>query len=165
MSRIVVGVDGSHESVLALQWAADEARLRDAELLVVHAYRPPADYSSATLTAGYTLNVTAVRMAAEEDQRVRQQRYDGARGHSEGLIASATQAANVHADDVKLTTQSVADERPARVLVNASASADLLVVGSRGRGGVAGLVLGSVSQQCLHHARCPVVVIREGHAT
>jgi nucleotide-binding universal stress UspA family protein len=49
---------------------------------------------------------------------------------------------------------------PARALLEAAIGADLLVVGSRGRGGMKGLLLGSVSQQCIHHAPCPVVVVR-----
>ena len=54
----------------------------------------------------------------------------------------------------------VVEGPPAQVLVDMSADADLLVVGSRGRGGFSELLLGSVSQQCVHHARCPVTVVR-----
>jgi len=56
----------------------------------------------------------------------------------------------------------VVEGRPAAVLVNESQGADLLVVGSRGHGGFAGLLLGSVSQQCAHHAACPVVIVHRG---
>lgn len=162
MGRIVVGIDGSPESVAALSWAADEALRRDAELVVVHAYRPPAEYASATLTAGYTLDPGAVHVAAAEEQRVRQQRYEAARGHAAGLLADCLRAADVPLDHLEISTQAVPDERPARVLANAARRADLLVVGTRGLGPVVGMVLGSVSQQCLHDAACPVVVIRNG---
>jgi nucleotide-binding universal stress UspA family protein len=60
--------------------------------------------------------------------------------------------------DVEAQTQ-IANEHPARALIHASETADLLVIGSRGMGGFRGLLLGSVSQQVLHHARCPTVLI------
>jgi nucleotide-binding universal stress UspA family protein len=67
------------------------------------------------------------------------------------------------APDAEVQTK-VVEGPAARVLLGEAADADLLVVGSRGLGGFRELVLGSVSQQCAHHARCPVVIVRHVHA-
>ena len=135
---IVVGVDGSHGSNRALQWAADEAAVRGAELIVVHAWQfPPAAYVPYTPASSMTNG-----MMAEA---------------SEKLIAEAEASIEMPRG---LRVRHVVVEGPAApALLGQAADADLLVVGTRGRGGFAGLLLGSVSQQCAHHATCPVVII------
>jgi nucleotide-binding universal stress UspA family protein len=75
---------------------------------------------------------------------------------AEELLVKAT--AGLDAEGVEIECRAVAGGAP-EVLVSEAAEADLLVVGSRGHGGFAGLLLGSVSQQCAHHARCPVVIV------
>ena len=138
MHRIVVGVDGSEESKAALRWALDEGRLRSARVRVIYAWTLPH-----TTAWGYVppiqLNIAALQHDAEE--------------FLDSVIAEAkTEGVDV----VRAAVEGLA----ARVLVEAAAEADLLVVGSRGHGGFAGLLLGSVSQQCAHHAPCPVVIVR-----
>jgi nucleotide-binding universal stress UspA family protein len=160
VKRIVVGVDDSPGSEAALTWAAEEARLHDAELLIVHAYGVPSDYPSLTLAAVYTADTRAVQRSVSQRDRERQAGFDRARQHAEATVATALRRALPHGTGIHLESLPVANTRPARALIEASRDADLLVVGSRGRGNVAGLVLGSVSQQCLHHSACPVAVVR-----
>ena len=133
MSRIVVGVDGSPESRAALHWAVGEARLRGAELQAVHVWGAPA-------------------LASPTDEL---------RLEARTLVDSVVAEALAGGDDVKVTPVLV-QGNPAELIVEASRGADLLVVGSRGRGGFAGMLLGSVSAQCAHHAVCPVVIVRRG---
>ena len=133
MSRIVVGVDGSETADAALAWAAGEARLRRAHLDIVHAYTYP---------------VMGDFPVAELDSAL----VDEAQAVLDGAVARAD------LDDVEFDPR-LEREPVAMGLVEAAEGADLLVVGSRGRGGFAGLLLGSVSQQCAHHAQCPVVII------
>jgi nucleotide-binding universal stress UspA family protein len=89
----------------------------------------------------------ALRFALEEA------RLRGARVEAVYVADVAGDAAAVRVDQIAV------DDRPARALIAAAADADLLVVGSRGHGGFAGLLLGSVSQQCAQHAPCPVVIV------
>jgi nucleotide-binding universal stress UspA family protein len=138
---IVVGVDGSDESKKALAWALDEARLRHTALRVVNAWQLPVfDLSGHALSdlldpAGFERQALHV--------------IDQALGDLEG-------------GDSGVEIEKLAPEdAPVPALVEASESAELLVVGSRGRGGFTGLLLGSVSQQCAQHATCPVVVVRQ----
>jgi nucleotide-binding universal stress UspA family protein len=138
--RIVVGVDGSPGSATALRWALDEARLRSATLDVVHAWTAPYVYGPLGMY-GYTLD------PAEFEREAKQ------------VVEKLLRDAEV-ADDGRVRPV-VTEGRPAAVLIAAAEGADLLVVGSRGLGGFAGLALGSVSHQCVHHAACPVVVIPE----
>jgi nucleotide-binding universal stress UspA family protein len=137
--RIVVGVDGSEHADRALTWAIEEAKLRDARVEVVTAWHlPPMMYGAAGLmtppVADGGLEESAKAVAGSAAERVREA------GLTVDTAVRLGQAANV--------------------LVEEAADADLLVVGSRGHGGFAGLLLGSVSGQCSHHAPCPVVIVR-----
>lgn len=140
MYTVIVGVDGSESGDAALRWAVEEARLRDGRLVVLLAYTyldqrhlPGEDDFDPTYSA-------------EEAERVLQGVVDRVSG-------------DVGLEDVELR----AVEEPAvSALLAAAEEADLLVVGSRGRGGFKGLLLGSVSQQVVTHASCPVVVHRGG---
>jgi nucleotide-binding universal stress UspA family protein len=137
---IVVGVDGSDPAARALHWAAGEARVRNGRIKIVSAwYVPTVVYSS-----GYVPMVAPT--SDESSQHAAQEIAEGAVRELEtmGLEAEST----------------VVHGNAAESLIDASADADLLVVGSRGHGGFAGLLLGSVSAQCAHHAHCPVVIVR-----
>jgi nucleotide-binding universal stress UspA family protein len=141
-ARIVVGVDGSEGSKEALRWAARQAELTGATLEVIIAWQYPAFYGWAvTYPDGVDLPDLAQRtLAAALDEVFGSDRPPG------------------------LRTRVIEGYAP-QVLVEASAGAGLLVVGSRGYGGLADALLGSVSTYCVHHARGPVTVIRPaGHA-
>ena len=138
-ARIVVGVDGSEGAHLALDWAYAEAALRHATLEVVHAWNFP--YYGAIAPSAY-VDPQLVKDAA---QALLDQLVDEYTGRSDVVVSG------------RLV------EGPAAAALCAEAKgADLLVVGSRGRGGFTGLLLGSVGQQVTHHAPCPVVVIPGG---
>jgi nucleotide-binding universal stress UspA family protein len=137
MGRIVVGVDSSQTSLKALRWALEEARLRGAELELVHAFPRPE-------LVGMTMVVTL-----PSDEELREA--------SEQVLAEALAA--VGGADGLAVTQRVGAGGPASVLVEAAKDAELLVIGSRGLGGFRGMLLGSVTQQVIAHAPCPVVVI------
>lgn len=144
----VVGVDGSAGAGVALRWAAAEARLRNVPLRVVHAWSfgftgvPGGGYGYQGATRGVFTGAGAgeLRCAA------------GA------LLDAAIAEVAVDVDGVEIERQ-VVEGGAAEVLMGAADGADLLVVGSRGHGGFAGLLLGSVSQQCVHRAPCPVVIV------
>src|SRR5918996_1945776 len=144
---IVVGVDGSAPSLAALRWAADEAKLRDARLVAVHAwvFIPPAPLAEPGLgpipAADLPAQLEAQRDAAEAEFRAE--------------IEEAFSGAPPVEIERKLT-----EEDPREALEKESKSADLVVIGSRGRSGIAAALLGSVSKHVVDHAACPVVVIK-----
>jgi nucleotide-binding universal stress UspA family protein len=141
---IVVGVDGSEASKSALTWAIEEARLRGATVLAVNAWQFP-------LVAFGDYGGTGVPMLTSVDLEKL----------AESTVRDAV--ADVVGDDVSVpVTTSVRNGHPARELVDASTGADLLVVGSIGHGGFAGMLLGSVSAHVVHHATCPVAIVRPG---
>lgn len=148
MAKIVVGVDGSEGAIVALKWATAEARLRGASLAVVHAWTVPLVLSSPSAAEPFGVPEPA-RSVDDVRARLRQE--------GEKVVEASLQA--VDAAGVAVDRE-VVEGKAASVLLEATEEAELLVVGSRGLGGFAGLLLGSVSQQCAHHARCPVVIVR-----
>lgn len=139
MAKIVVGVDGSSGSREALRWAFNEAKLRDDTLEAVIVWQYPITASLPTFGA----------MTTPDDFATEARTTLLAILADEGITAEAP---------IPVTTL-VAEGNPARALLDAAEAADLLVVGSRGHGGFAGVLVGSISQQCVHHAKCPVVVV------
>lgn len=151
MKRIVVGVDGSEASMAALRWAVDEADLHGASLQVVYAYEHVMPWTTYASDEGMTARqIEAMRHDL-------QHAADEAAARAQALVDA--QVAQLDTS-VPLEAVAVQAHHPAEVLNERSKEADLLVVGSRGRGGFAGLLLGSVSQQCASHASCPVTIIR-----
>lgn len=141
MSQIVVGIDDSPGSQDALEWALEEARLREATLRMVHAVPPLGVYSE----------VSTAPVDDTQDDTARAERA------ARALLASALERAGGEPAGVSVQLVPRVGSA-ASVLVEEAGEDGLLVVGSRGRGGFAGLLLGSVSQQAVQHARCPVVV-------
>lgn len=145
MPGIIVGVDGSEPSRRALGWAMREAVRHDCPLTVVTVQRA----SVRPATEVYWPMPDLPDGARADEARVRKAAQD--------MVNEAAAGLGQPAPDVTVT---VTDGNPAEELVRASGDADMLVVGSHGGGGFASLLLGSVSNQVVHHAICPVVVIR-----
>ena len=139
--RIVVGVDGSQSSLAALKWAIRQARLAGGSVDAVTAWEYPAGAGGFGWSPGAAFATTDLASVAEK------------------ALSEATATALAGADGVPVR-QLVREGHPARVLIDATVGADLLVVGSRGHGGFAGMLLGSVSAHCVRHASVPVLVIR-----
>lgn len=137
--RIVVGVDGSDGAAHALTWAAEEARLRGVGLLTVTCWQFPALVAPMPFQppiAAETLEDGARQMLEETVERVL-----GPDDDRDDVLAQ------------------VCEGSPSLRLVELSKHAEMVVVGSRGRGGFAGLLLGSVSQHVAEHGHCPVVIV------
>ena len=137
--QVIVGVDGSAQSVMALRWACHRAQTCGDAIRAVCAWSLGASGEDWTSLPG---------AKAEGQQR------------AERALQAAVDVARCDQPASEIETL-VVEGPAARVLIEMSADADLLVVGSRGHGGFRGLLLGSVSLQCVHHARCPVTVVRQ----
>ncbi|MEC8999479.1 MAG: universal stress protein [Actinomycetota bacterium] len=146
--RIVVGVEGSGYAREALIWAIEEARHRSAVVEVVTCYSPT--YVPAAPDLGY-VPLDSFDLAAEVEKM-------------QSEVIDSAIAASPHGADVEIT-RVLKKGRPADTLMAAAEGAAMLVVGNRGRGGFAGLRLGSVSQAISHHSPCPLVIVRTGLET
>ena len=139
--QIVVGVDGSPDSRSALEWASDEAVHHGSELVLLTAWLPTPPPLAGTSSTLPTHGVTNPR------ETVKEQLMETIR--------------DVLGEDPPVLVQpQIKEGHAAKVLIDLSEDADLLVVGSSGHGGFAGMLLGSVSQHVAAHARCTVVVVR-----
>jgi nucleotide-binding universal stress UspA family protein len=139
---IVVGVDGSQESVGALTWAARYGAATAGRVRALLAWHYPSAVGPAPPGVAPESVTDEVRARMEDNLAA--------------IVAAAAPSAEVQ--------QQLGYGHPAEVLVDASQEADLLVVGSRGRGAFTGMLVGSVSLHVVNHARCPVVVVRRGIA-
>jgi nucleotide-binding universal stress UspA family protein len=141
-TTIVVGVDGSEGSVHALEFALQEAKIRGADVKAVAAWHVPASaYEAGWVPSSFNPNDYGTIAKKALDRSLKE--------------------AEVEQSGVTVTPV-VREGQAADVLVAEAREADLLVVGSRGLGGFKGLLLGSVGQQCAHHATCPVTIVPNG---
>jgi nucleotide-binding universal stress UspA family protein len=138
--RIVVGVDGSEPSIHALQWAAREAEWSDATLEVVTAWTFPEHPAPLGIVVHVPWPDELIAEASVKLDEV------------VGEALPNVDPQRIHARVIRGNAVSV--------LLDATSDADLLVVGSHGRGALAERFLGSVSEHCVRHAGCPVVVVR-----
>jgi nucleotide-binding universal stress UspA family protein len=142
--QIVVGVDGSELGAAALRWAVEEAGLRDATVVAVHAWT---FVPSAAIGEPAMMSIPTGDPVGELDaeQKAAQAVLDDA-------AASVPEGVDVE--------PRLVESAPGDALVAAARDAQLVVVGSRGRGGLSAALLGSVSHHVVQHAPCPVVVVR-----
>lgn len=143
---VIVGHDGSDTADLALAWALDYARRFDAVVRVIRGWSISTAPRPASMTGGYVPPIDEFEAAVIDRLKadaapIVAERGDGVEVGYEGYRGAA-----------------------ANGLIEASRDADLLVVGARGLGGFRGLALGSVSDQCVRHSDCPVVVVRDDHS-
>jgi nucleotide-binding universal stress UspA family protein len=141
LDRIVVGVDGSPCSEKALRWAITQARATGAGIEAVATWQDP-------MSSDFSFGITPVFYDND----------DWAAITEKGLQESVARALDGQGSPVEIVTR-VVQGHPAQVLLDAAVGARMLVVGSRGHGTLAGMLLGSVSQHCVQHAPCPVVVV------
>lgn len=140
-ARIVVGVEGSGGAKAALKWAVNEAKIRSAKVEVVTAYAPT-----------FVASAVDFNYAPIDSIDLKEQIENMQKEVVDSVIGTEDKSVELECQLMK--------GRPADTLISASEGADMLVVGSRGRGGFKGLLLGSVSHQIVQHCMCPVVIVR-----
>lgn len=135
-SMIIAGLDGSEASKDALRWAVGHGKRLGATVRAIAVWHHPVQFGYPRVLPDREFEEQAERWVRDAVAEV---------GGAEPGCAVESEVVNGH---------------PPRELIEASADADLLVLGHRGRGGVVGMLIGSVVLQCVQHARCPVVVVR-----
>lgn len=141
-ARILVGVDGSEPAAAALAWALEEGVLRHAPVHVVLTWAMPP-----------VVGMSPTVMPTQTDMEI------GAQQELDAMLKGVSDSPDRRSEDSPVTSE-ILQGSPAPTLLGAARGASMLVLGSRGHGGFAGLLLGSVSQHCAAHAPCPVVVVR-----
>jgi nucleotide-binding universal stress UspA family protein len=165
VGRIVVGVDASPDARRALAWAAAEARLRQAVLQVVYAYHAKNLAAPVYFGSTHTYDASVAAAGAPSPPELtaslhgREAFEEAVRSQADELLATLLGELGETVSGVEVQPTVVEDRHPAEALVQLSVDAELLVVGSRGRGGFSELLLGSVSHAAVLHAVCPVVVV------
>jgi nucleotide-binding universal stress UspA family protein len=144
MPGIVVGIDGSHHSTRALEWALKEGALEQAPVTVLTVHSVPA--------SPWTGNPVLLERDSDDQEKLLS-------AAEELTLKVASQLGESRPPSIKVRAIS---GYPAQELIEASRDADLVVVGSRGAGGFAKLMVGSVGAQVVEHAHCPVVVVPTG---
>jgi nucleotide-binding universal stress UspA family protein len=144
MPGIIVGVDGSGHSQLALEWAMKEAALRHAPVTVL------------TVRQAVRDNLGLVANDAGDPELIEKARLV-AQAETDKVLAALGESRP------ESVTVKAVKGFPVEELINAGKDADMIVLGSRGAGGFDRLTMGSVSSQVSHHATCPVVIVRPGH--
>lgn len=139
MERVIVGIDGSDGATAALRWAAAEAARWEAPLVAVWAW----EFSPLMAITDVPLQLDQFQAAVTENLQ-------------------AVLVAELGEDRAAAVETRVVSDPPVRALVDTATERDLVVVGSRGMGGFKGMLVGSVSQQVVHYAPCPVTVVRPG---
>ncbi len=140
MKPILVGVDGSASSRKALQWAVDEAALRNTGVQVLHAYRT--EYI-------YYMDLPVVAQVIP--------RFD--KEASAKMVVQEVVDSVDNPDNVAIDIEFINSGNPAGELIDRSEQNELIVLGSRGLGGLAGLLLGSVTHKVVQHSKCAVTII------
>ncbi|MDQ6900550.1 MAG: universal stress protein [Candidatus Dormibacteraeota bacterium] len=153
-AALVVGVDGSAGAAEALRWAVAEARLRKVPLRVVQAWT--LGYAGVPVEGFAYMGSFSSNPSQGVDPAELQRVAEDVLGKAIGEVAGGVEGVEIE--------RQVVQGGAAEVLLGTVAAGDLLVVGSRGHGGFAGLLLGSVSQQCVHYAPCAVVVVHSHKA-
>ena len=162
MTKIVVGVDGSSHSRRALRRGIEEARLRGGEDEAVYVFPPPPrslldDLVSMPSGANTAFGASSIETSGPVHHPPSSDEVALERAHRE--LAQIVEEVSAETEGPTPRLSVIPNTQPAEALIAASSSADLLVIGTRGFGGFAGMLVGSIAHQCVQRARCPLLIL------